>query len=293
MRCQAEKRAGSVMVLAIVAVAVATTVAVFVAAWLRQATALALARREARVGTALCADAVRAFARDVLFCDTNGYDAVTEGWRAPVLEGDLAGAVFGPEFPLEEGARFKAVDDEESRLPLNSDQPGALVALLEGAAGLPPEAARKLAGEIFVLRPSARREQLRHAPSMKPAIYEAIAPFVTAAPVAGINLNTASEQALRAVFAFAEKYDSSAARTLAAKIRAFRANGGVFRSAEPAAVNADLGGLAQGEMLLVEAGAERFVVESRFFSGVVRGGAVEMVFTLDRETRTLVRETVR
>ncbi len=293
MRPSPDRRAGSVMVLAIVAVAVATTVAVFVAAWLRQATALYAARREKRQGVALCADAIRAFAREVVFCDTNGYDSVMEGWGAPVPDGVPVGTAFVPEFPLAEGARFRAVNDEESRLPLNSDDTSALVALFEGVGGLPPEAARRLAGEVFALRPIARREQIRHAPSMTEAVYEAVAPFVTAAPTDGINLNTAPEQVLRALFVFAERYDSSAARTLAARVRAFRANGGVFRSAEPSAINAALGGLAQGEMLLVEAGAGKFLVESRFFSGTVRCGSAEMVFTIDRTARTLARETTR
>ena len=283
------RRSGSVLLVALAAVAVASTLAVALAAWLRPQLALSARRRESREGIRTSHACIDLFAESVLCVDTNGCDYLGEQWRLPFALGDPPRASLAPEFP-DAASDAHPCDDEEGRLPLNSDDVGPLaelIAIVSDDAGR--DACQRLAGEILALRPIVRREQIRLAPSMSPETYAALAPFVTAAPVEGINLNTAPKPVLQALFAFAGRFDASAARTLADKIYAFRADGGHFDSAEPAAVNAALGGLAQAEVLLLAAAKGRLRAESRHFSSVAESGPARVVFTYDREGKRLVR----
>ena len=283
------RRSGSVLLVALAAVAVASTLAVALAAWLRPQLALYATHREGREGLRACHECIDLFAESVLCVDTNGCDYLGEPWRLPFALGDPPRAILAPEFPGD-ALDAPACDDEEGRLALNSDAPGPLaelIAIVSDDTGR--DACQRLAGEILALRPITCREQIRLAPSMTAETYAALAPFVTAAPVEGVNLNTASKPVLQALFAFAKHFDASASRSLADKINAFRAAGGHFDSAEPGDVNAALGGLTQAEVLLLAAAKGHLRAESRHFSAIAESGPARVVFTYDRRDKRLVR----
>lgn len=127
------------------------------------------------------------------------------------------------------------------------------------------------------------------APSLDEDAYRKIAPFVTAAPTQAVNVNTAPPEVLEALFSTAEAYGGLAARSLAAKIADFRRHGGVFVSADEAAIAEAVGGLNLAEAEALSAMRRFFTVKSRFFSGAARCGGTRVLFTFDRDASRIVR----
>lgn len=284
-------RDGSILVMALVAVAATTMLAVGLSAWLRPHIAFSTRNAALREDTLKCHACIGEFAEKLLCADTNGYDQLGETWHAAYASESLPGAAISAEFEMPGQGRGEApgVCDEESRLPLNLDSAEPLEELLFVVTGLEREICRRIAGEIHDLRPIVRREQIKLAPLVTPEVYAALAPHVTAAPVESVNINTAGEPVLKALFGFAKKYDSTATLTLAAKILAFREGGGSFTSTSPAGIAEELGGLTQAEMLLVSACRQGICTESRYFSGVSTYGSARVYFTYDRREKRLAR----
>lgn len=283
-------RSGGVLLVALTAVTVAALLAVGASLALRAS----LARISGEAGLAGSARAALAgigrFAGEVLSCDSNDFDSAAENWRLPFpAKDDPEAGLFAivPEFP---GRDAGPCIDEESRIPLNTCPEEPLAAMIASLSGKPLAAAKAIAGDIVAARPLHRREFLRAIPSIDGDIYFGIAPYVTAAPVDKININTASRQVLEALFAAAAGYGaSSAAESLAAKILDFRAKGGVFESLDQAAMDTALGGLNQAEALSLAAVKDFMTVKSRFFSGTAVSGRALVVFTFDKEEGTLPR----
>ncbi|MBR0056266.1 MAG: general secretion pathway protein GspK [Kiritimatiellae bacterium] len=286
-------RGGSVLIAALVSVAVAALFAVGAATLLRAATYEVGERLRAASDSRAAFECIDAFARDVLLCDTNGIDHLLEPWRLPYpAEPSPGQATLAPEFPSGDDDAFHPCADEESRLPLNSAPEEAIAALISSCAGRPAPEAAAIAAELALLRPFQRREFALRAPSMSPEIYGAIAPFVTAAPTEAVNLNTAQRQVLEAVFAAAGEFGSGAARSLARKIIDFRLSGGHFESLDAASLGAALGGINQAEAEALLAAAGTLSVESRHFSAVARRGAASIAFTFDRHDASFRRIAV-
>lgn len=282
------RTSGSVLILALVTVMVASLLAVGAAAALRGALAEVGRRRQAALETRAAYACLEAFAHDILAPDTNGLDHAGEIWRQPFPpeEAEKASAFLAPEFPEADAAPCA---DEESRLPLNAAPEEALAALIAARTGRPAFVAATLAGELAALRPIPRREFVLRAPSLTREDYDAIAPFVTAAPTEAVNPNTASRPVLEALFAAAGEISSGAAGTLARKIFDFRAAGGHFESLDLASLDTALGGLNQAETEVLRLASGYLTLQSRHFSAVARSGAASVVFTYDREEESFSR----
>lgn len=282
---------GSVMVMALVAVLVASMLAVAASALLRPSLARAGATEARRIGEREAVRCILAFAEESILCDSNAFDAAWERWSSADGDvGSVSHAVLLPEFPYADDA---ACADEESRIPLNGDTEAPLAALLEALTGKPREMCVRIAAEMAALRPLPRREFAMLAPSLEPEDYRRIAPFITAAPTGAVNVNTAPRQVLEAMFAAAERFGAGASRSLARKFADFRASGGYLESLDAASVDSALGGLNQSEKEIFLAVSGFATVKSRHFSGAAECGGARIVYTIDRDTGSFARLSVR
>ncbi len=319
-------RDGSLLIVVLVAVSVVTMLALALGSWIRTRVALADERayqREVRLG---CRNAAFRFFEENLLSDTNGWDALSEDWAKPWDRRDdgwvmrVSGSGWNAD-----PRQVSGVKDEAGKLPVNASPPAVVASLLSLAAGLPEETAKELAGRIADWRDGDDRaegdnrrseaerhvlqdtvwdspnrdfaaiEELRLVPGMTPVICDAVLPYLTAAPVTNVNINTASEMVMEAVLLAVGTGDAYAARSLFNRIRAFRGAGSAFTSATAAQIGKDLGGLPADEAILLSACEARLTVEADVFSGVVeatpgrvwesgrRGGRA--FFTWQRSTR--------
>ena len=278
---------GSVLILALVTVLVASMLAVGAAAILRSALNDVASRRGRAADERAAIEFVERFAREVIAPDTNEFDCAGEAWRPQADEASREEEpLLVPEFP--DVDEFPCID-EESRLSLNSAPASALSALTRSRAGRAKPVADAIAAEIVTLRPFPRREFAMRAKSLSHDDYAAIAPYVTATPSEAVNINTAPLPVLKALFAAAREYGSVSADTLARKIIDFRKAGGHLESTDAAALDAALGGLNQTEVQALMAASKYLAVKSRHFSATAHCGAASVVFTYDREEQSFVR----
>lgn len=284
-----DTKKGSVLVFALVAVTVLSILAIGLATWLRPKLALSTQDNTNRLEVQRCLAAIEAFAEEILITDTNGYDSVSETWREPYTSETIPEVTIQSEYaPLTDKEPQGAID-EESKLPLNLDITGPLEELITLVTDSPRELSSAIAKEINSLRPIICTEQILMAPSLTKDIYRQIVPYITALPIQGINLNTASDIVLKALFSEAKKYDAKASLTLSAKILAYRESGQALTSNDTSYLNSELNGLTQAEILLLGAAKEKTLVESRYISGKATSKQVVIYFTYDRVDKTLTR----
>lgn len=284
-----DTKKGSVLVFALVAVTVLSVLAIGLATWLRPKLALSTQDNTNRLEVQRCLAAIEAFAEEILITDTNGYDSVSETWREPYTSETIPEVTIHSEYaPLTDKEPQGAID-EESKLPLNLDITGPLEELITLVTDSPRELSSAIAKEINSLRPIICTEQILMAPSLTKDIYRQIVPYITALPIQGINLNTASDIVLKALFSEAKKYDAKASLTLSAKILAYRESGQALTSNDTSYLNSELNGLTQAEILLLGAAKEKTLVESRYISGKATSKQVVIYFTYDRVDKTLTR----
>lgn len=284
-----DTKKGSVLVFALVAVTVLSILAIGLATWLRPKLALSTQDNTNRLEVQRCLAAIEAFAEEILITDTNGYDSVSETWREPYTSETIPEVTIQSEYaPLTDKEPQGAID-EESKLPLNLDITGPLEELITIVTDSPRQLSSAIAKEINSLRPIICTEQILMAPSLTKDIYRQIVPYITALPIQGINLNTASDIVLKALFSEAKKYDAKASLTLSAKILAYRESGQALTSNDTSYLNSELNGLTQAEILLLGAAKEKTLVESRYISGKATSKQVVIYFTYDRVDKTLTR----
>ena len=293
-------RSGSLIIVVLVAVSVVTMLALSLASRLRAETAASDENRYRRETRQACRNAVILFAAQHLVADTNGWDALVEDWAEPWERRDegwvlrISGAGWQPRAQDTAGLR-----DETARIPLNADGQPLLALLLHRKAGLSEELAIALAETIVRGGPYVCRAQLAAIEGLTPEALAAIEPHVTLLPTESINLNTAPEAVLVAVFATAGTHDPVAAQTLASRILAFRRAGNYFTSAAPQSVARSLGGLPSPEMLLLTYCQNKIGVATDIFSGVAEATparfwesgrrAGRAFFTYDRKSRRFLR----
>ena len=261
-------REGSLLIVAVVAVCVVTMVALSIAARLRAETAASEENRYRRETRQACRNAVLLFAAERLVTDTNGWDALAEDWAEPwerrdegwVLRISRDGWQARPDETL-------GVRDESGLIPLNGNGTPLLASLLHVAAGLSQGAAQALAETIDKNGPYVCLDQLAATPGLTPEAFAAIAPHVTFLPSERVNLNTASELVLIAVFAEAGTQDEVAARSLASRILAFRHADNYFTSSAAQSVAKSLGGLPSPETLILSYCQDKIGIETDVFSG--------------------------
>ncbi len=293
-------RSGSLLIIAVVAVSVVTMIALSLAARLRSETTASDENRYRRETRQACRNAVLLFAADHLVADTNGWDALVEDWAEPWERRDEGWVLR----VSEEGWQARAQDtegiqDESGLVPLNADNQPLLASLLHVVAGLSESVALSLAETIVKDAPYVCQAQLAATPGLTPEAFAAIAPFVTFFPADTVNLNTAPEKVLLAVFAGAGTQDAVAAHTLSRRILAFRDAGNYFTSSSAQSVAKSLGGLPSPEMLIFTYCQNKFGVESDIFSGVAEATparfwesgrrAGRAFFTYDRKSRRFLR----
>jgi type II secretory pathway component PulK len=263
------RRSGSLLIVAVVAAAVATMLSLSLAAILRASAKTSDEGRYRRETRQACRNAVLIFAAEHLVSDTNGWDAATEEWGEPWERRaeEWVLRVSGDGWQTH-AAATKGVRDESSCIPLGPKAQPLLAALLHVAAGIPDDTALDLARQISDKGPYACSSHLAANSGLTDKEFEAIAPHVTLFPTERVNINTAPEKVLEAVFHAAGTLDAGANRMLLSRIRAFRKAGNAFTSATPASVARSLGGLPADEMLVLANSQDWLTVESDIFSGV-------------------------
>ncbi len=304
-----KSQSGSILIFALVAVSVATLLSVGLSFWLRPQIAIANENAEYRRNLEKCYEIIDEYVKNVINTDTNEVDNLEEDWcKVYSSESDSQNitAIICGEWPENDDCQSEIIglknndhnpfrssypQDEEGRYPLNMELKGPLAELIFIITEEDHGKCEDIAGEIYAMRPIVRREQIQAAPSMTPEIYRAIAPYVTAAPIETININTASDVVLKALFSVAQKYDSTASLTLSAKILAFRTDGGYFEKADAAAINLALGGLNQAELMLISMSREKISTTSRYISAVAISGSCKVYFTYDRKDKMFLRIT--
>ena len=295
-----QERRGSLLIAVVVALSVVTMLALSLAARLRAEAAASDEGRYRRETRLACRNAVMLFAAQHLVADTNGWDALGEEWSEPwerrAEEWVLRVSGDGWQTPAN---KTTGIRDESARVPLDASAEPLLAALLRLAARLPETAAEPLAAAIVRGAPYVCAEQLLQVPGMTPEILAAIEPLVTPFPTEYVNINTAPEKVLEAVFACAGTHDPYAARSLLSRIASFRAAGGSFTSAAPQSIAKSLGGLPSPETLLLTYCQEKLGVETDIFSGVAEATPARFwesgrqpgraIFTYDRRSRRFLR----
>ena len=296
----AGSRSGSLIIVVLVAVSVVTMIALSLAARLRAETAVSDENRYRRETRQACRNAVILFAAQHLVADTNGWDALVEEWAEPWERRDegwvlrISGAGWQPRTADTAGLR-----DESAFIPLDAGNQPLLAILLHREAGISENTAGTLAENIVKGGPYVCRAQLADVKGLTPEALAAFEPHITFLPTESVNLNTASEKVLLAVFATAGTLDDAAARTLAGRILAFRRAGNYFTSAAPQSVARSLGGLPSPEMLILTYCQNKIGVATDIFSGVAEATparfwesgrrAGRAFFTYDRKSRRFLR----
>ena len=293
-------RSGSLLIVAVVAAAVATMLALSLASLLRASAKTSDEGRYRRETRQACRNAVMLFAAEHLMADTNGWDAATEDWGEPwerrAEEWVLRISGDGWHIPA---AATVGIRDESARISVGANGQALFASLLHVAAGLSDDATYALASKITSKGPYARLSHLASASELSQNEFEAIAPHITLFNTERVNLNTASECVLESVFHAAGTQDIGATRTLLDHIRAFRRAGNAFTSASPASVARSLGGLPADEMLILANAQHWLTVESDIFSGVAEATPARhwesghapgrATFTFDRGTSRFLR----
>lgn len=297
MKCS---RDGSVLILALVAVSVAVMLVAGAATVLRAGAAtVESARRDAatrRIAMASLDDFISA----VITPDTNGFDCLSERWCGEWPD-DSAGAVFdGTQGDYPERARlmreFPDVDvspciDEDSRLPINQASEAAISALLHICGGMFVHDADSAASDIAGLRPFPQREFLKRSRKISDDVFNAIAPYISTAPIETVNVNTASKPVLEALFSAAQNGTASSgtASSLTRKLMNLREHGGFLKSLDEAEIANAIGGLSLSEIATLRALSGKIAVESRFFSGAMYCDRTVLIFTFDRKENRFLR----
>ncbi len=322
------KRNGSLLIVALVASAVVTILALALATWVRAQSGQLGGTHQREVALRMAANAAILAVADRLATDTNAWDAATEPWGREPWETLLDGwhlQVSALE-PWEEDSTA-AFTDECGKLPLNHADRSMLEALLRDGAGLSAERGRTLAAMIVDWRdadrlaferplneadaygtrdepweapnrPFACVEELVLLPGVSDELLRRLAPLVTVEGEGGINLNTAPEMVLRALILSRSADDYAGGVNLLAALVAHRREGGVFHAADPAAIGQALGTLPADQAALLARLEPFMTVASSAFSGLARvrpatdasqAGSVGIAFVWDRKTGRFTR----
>ncbi len=293
-------KSGSILIYAIVAVSVATLLSVGLSMWLRPQLKLAQSTTSWRYDIDSCYKLLNDYSANVLDTDTNGIDHLNEDWHLEYTNPDIPNAVIESEYPnlaldsivnkgLYQGEPKNGADDEDGKYPINLELPGVVANLITILTETDNSDALQIEEEIAAMRPIIRKEQLHTLTSMTDEIYNAIVPYITTAPVSAVNINTAPEPVLKALFSLIEKYDSKASLTLSSKMLAYRMQDGYFTSTEATSINTTLSGLNQTELMVISACKDKITTESRYISGRAVCGKAQLIFTYDRSLKQLIR----
>ena len=260
-RCPSGDR-GSILILALWVIFMLAMLAVAVGAHIEGRLALARRIEQRTVGYYAARVGVeRGIAR--LLQDTNGWDGLGETWSDSQVDFSnvVSGAgIFSLHYALElsEGGSnvFYGVWDEQSKIDIN---PGRgrielIVALLQVAGGLSPDAAARVGESINLARtrlvdksptiggktgwvdphiqpgPFRSIYELRWVKGISPEVFDKIRESVTVYGGDRVNLNTASAVVLQSVGVCCEGSGGKAAQSLARKILQFRERGGIFKT---------------------------------------------------------------
>jgi type II secretory pathway component PulK len=264
----------------------------------------------------------------VMRMDTNAWDAMSEPWAdnpkifRDVSCGEGSYSVYYL-FKKADGsmATNYGIRDEQARIDLNrldASRMGLLASLLQTAGGVTAREANQLVESIQAARTVADRDkpqvsdggagwgspvlsagpflsvyELLWVKGMSPSVFERLRDHVTVNGSNRININTADETVLRALFSQGDsaKWEVGAVDRLVRKILNFRESGGTFKNLRNLAeAFSDGGGLSADEQVQLN-GASRFVtVGSDHFRGQVKGehkgrasGAQSVTFVWDRK----------
>lgn len=291
--------AGSLLIIALVTVSVATLLALALGTWMgAQSRALEASRYRRAVREGAYRAAVLAIAEQIL-PDTNGWDTVQEPWASEPWERREDGWVMrvsGSGWREEPGATTGLVD-ESGKLPVDQAPLQWIQALFLDVGAVDPSTAADHARRLIDWqdadseatgttgaeaaaygtrerpwlapnRPLACIEELSLIPGIDPEVLRAVMPWLTVDGGGRINLNTASEPVLRTALKVVAAGDDEAAGRLLGRILAHRRAGQVFTMPAAQAVARALGGLPPDEAALLGRAEGYIAVQARVVSGV-------------------------
>lgn len=164
--------------------------------------------------------------------------------------------------------------DECGKIPLSLTIPDVFASLLKLTAGLPAGKASLIAGEIAG-RDFVSLDQLHSVTGMTDEVYAKVSPYLTPVRTERININSADETVLRALFAAAGEFAAGPSASLFSRIRAFRDSGSRFSSESPDLIARELGGLPPDEQLLLRMCGSYLSVKPLFLSGYAEAISAE------------------
>jgi type II secretory pathway component PulK len=260
--------------------------------------------------------------------DTNDWDAMSEPWaddRKAFRDIACGEGLYSVYYPIKKSdgsiATNYGVQDEQARIDLNRLDPSRmelLAALLQTAGGVTAHEADQLVKSVQAARTAPDRDrpsspvgetgwespvlssgpflsvyELLWVKGMRPEVFERLRDHVTVHGSNRININTADEVMLRALFSRGDsgKWDAGAVDRLVRKILNFRESGGIFKTPRNLAeAFSERGGLSEEDRVQLN-GASRFVtVGSDHFRGQVWGmhrgraaSAQSVTFVWDRK----------
>ena len=322
------KRDGSLLIASLVASAVVALLSLALATWVHaQSRRLGASHRHLEA-LRMAANAATLAVAERLAIDTNAWDAAGEPWGREPWEAIHDGWHLQVAAVATGGREFtSAFTDECGKLSLNHADRAMLEALLREDGGVPVDEARSLAAKMVDWRdadtvaiggslpesdaygmrddpweapnrPFACVEELMRLPGISDDLLRRLAPLVTVEGGGSINLNTAPEGVLRALILSRAAEEYAAGVNLLVALTDHRQGGGVFATADPAAIGRALGTLPADQAALLARLEPLITVSSSAFSAQAYArpipgdspvGAVRIAFAWNRKTGRFTR----
>ncbi len=286
---RARRENGSLLIVAVVVVAVASSLAVAagfaVRAHVRANAEIQRCRDGMHHAEAACVRAIF----DRVATDTNGYDSLDEPWAREPWEVQTEGwwyRVSGTGWQRDADKTIGMIDAERL-VPINTCAPDLLRELLVRVAECDEAVASVSATMIVDWREKRRAAilersdpawtnappfscvgELNFVPSLPDGVVRALSPLVTVQGAGKINLNTAPIAIIECLLASVDEGDVAAALRLRDRISSFRDAGGIFASPDAVTLARSLGGIPPDESAVLARASELACVASTEFHGI-------------------------
>lgn len=256
---------GSLLIGVLVAVSVVTMLAVSLGIYIRSNNVKSNSNSYIRETRAGCMNAaILCLAeKTALASDQNFYTSIGEAWERRADEWIMRVSAT----KWDDSAQNQpALADECGKISLSLKIPEIFASLLKTTCGLHGAAATSL-GEKIASQDFVSLDQLHSIQGITDDIFLKISPFLTTVRSDKININSASETVLKALFGIAGEFASGPSANLFSRIRSFRNSGGIFSSEAPSVIAKELGGIPSDESLLLNYCENYLTVKAAFLSG--------------------------
>lgn len=282
---------GSILIFALIAVFVTSLLTIGLSKYLRSEHRHAKQHHSHQLDIQKCHAAIEQFTTAITPPEKTSQTALIN-WSQPFIPEDDPSIIIASQFQSDPTEIKDGPTDEESRISLNGNLPGALSVLIHEITRLPTDKCKSIEEEINALGEIHCPEQIRSCQSVTPELYNAIRPFITSSKLKTININTAPPVVLKALFSVAKSFDEKAADSLARKLYAFKSNGGHFQTCTPEEFSSKLGGLSITETLILNNAVKYLTVDSNLISGAAYSPTATILFTYNIKEQRIERITI-